>query len=64
MGRRYTHALCRVCKQEQDFKILDTERDVHGRRLMVCIRCNCRALAPGEPRKAPPWSTDLPDTDG
>jgi len=64
MGRLYTHALCRVCTQERDFKILEAERDLHGRRLMVCTRCGSKVLAPGEPRKAPPWSAYLPGRDG
>lgn len=50
---RYTHRRCPICREDRDFKFLPTERDVYGRTLMVCTRCNHKEASPGRPK--PTW---------
>lgn len=57
---RYMHKPCPVCRCGQNFKVLD-ERDVKGRTLMVCTRCNGKTPVPGQ--RNPTWAELLADDD-
>jgi hypothetical protein len=35
------------------YKFLPQEHDQHGRKPMVCTRCNCKVPMPGEIKKDP-----------